>query len=352
MVTRIPLETIERAFFSDPTDEFACIASPDFPDALEMNDYTVIRLGDKPIPRQDPPPPYPKSSMGPIYPQIPGTYYSLKLPLPRQAEYCPPPRVKPRKVNPKLLSESQKVMYGKEPFEQDLVVIAKRRARIAAAQAPLPSAAGARRARGSKIFEREYAEHRTAVETLTADATAAAENEEKRAAREKANYERERQRLKEEIARRDAERAAAVQADLALKEELNQERMREGRVLPPSPTRASALKDEVCRRMLEHRSVEDRREALNEELRRSREAGHTKKLQDVLLRMGPLGRGKKNAEKARVEMKTAQRSWKRRIRLLDKTLDLGMTLLERIGDDAAVPEGMEIPDPSPDAIIT
>jgi hypothetical protein len=362
MVTRIPLDTIERAFFSDLTEEFTGITSPDFdptfPETVEMNDYTVIRLGDKPIPKREGPRPYPRYPFDPIHPNVPSTFYAVKTPASPPPEYVPPSPPKPRAVDELLLSQSQKEMYGKAPFDQDLVVIAKRKAMLAAARAPLPSDPRIPKVRGSKIFKREYAEHHKVVEEKKKLERVEADREAKREARERAKYEREKKELKEIIARRDAERAVVMQNELADREDLRRRRVREiaespiaGRVSSPTPTRASRLKDESCRRMLEHRSIENRRENLNDELQREREAGHTKKLQEVFLRLGPIGGWKKRSDKARMEMKAAARSWKRRMLLLDKTLDLGMTLLERVSEPAGPIESADLTQISPDAII-
>jgi hypothetical protein len=281
-------------------------------------------------------------------------HYGLKRRPTPPPEYAPPPRRRPRKVRTQLLTKQQRQVDGARRLAQDPAVLEKVQEMLAAAlrDSAKPKTAGVR---GSMIFEREYAAHQLEVQERREREEEASEREARRAARAKARYERARRKLKAGIAERAAGREALkeqiAQAEAAQREEALGSRASEGRAaFVPVPTRASSLKDETCRRMLEARNVEARREKLNSDLQRSKEQAHTKKLQEVLLRLGTIGHGRGIADKQKMKMNADQRAWKRRVRFFDKKMEMGPSLLERVGGDEAF---LDTPDTltQPDAIV-
>lgn len=349
-VDRIPLGVIEEAFFGNQIDEGIVhkghtTSELDVSASGEMNDYTVIRLGDKPKPVPETIAKYPKFERIPIKSEIPSVFYSIKVRPQPEPEYVPPPRPHPRDVNCDVLSASQKEMYGKSPYQQDLIIIKKKR-ELLAQNGPAPDPNTIPPREGVKVpeiytrFEKEWT-----VEKAKRDAAIKAREEQQRKAEEEARKESIEHAAKQREIRqlRQMERELERQKEQVERAEMEKAKLREWKEKaanwnPNRPTRASRLKDDSCRRQLEMRELEEKRLALSRELRREKDKKEAIKLKPVLERLKPLGEGKGTAEKMRKEMRANQRKWVRWLKLTEDENEQKQPMLERLFADDHIAE--------------
>jgi hypothetical protein len=337
-----------------------------------MNDYTVIRLGDKPVPQKPPLPKYPKTERTNIEPDIPGVFWAIKRHLQPEPEYKPPKRQKSRKINTACLSEYQKQMKGKTAFEQDLVIIARkhelfqggksRRQMIEEGLAederlvdhikfPFVQRKPQRRRESARGAVSQESGYPSEAQPSQGEDWQWHNNDDlvdrqrkyrhvmlKRQLEESRKRKQEaRQKALEEQARAEAEEALQrIMKEQGTGEESGSESRGGPQPItfdPTKPTRSTSLKAETSRRWIEHRNVEERRELLNLELRREKEEKETKRLQGVLLRLRPLDKSKGTADQQKQKMREHEKQWKKQCILTDQKLDMTMPMLERLFAD-------------------
>lgn len=340
--TRIPLDRIYRVFFCDDqysgSDlEDSDSISEDVPVPEAMNDYTVIKLGEKPIPTKPPIPKYPKFDRKVVPNNIPSMFYSVKIQLPPEPEYVPPRRPKPRKIIPEnfVKNEYKREFCGKTPYEQDLLIIKHRQEMLGELYPPIPEPK--KDVKPPKMYYREEEERQKAREEMERQQDKEMFEAMKREERRRKRFERESEKLRREKEERQSYLQSEIESakeeqKLWLEEEKQRNREKWKDFVPDRPTRSSILRDESCRRKMEREFLDERREKLNTEMRKEIEKEEMKKLSVTLLRLKPSDENKKSAEKMRKEMQRNTRNWNRWLKLIEQ--DIGrQTMLERIYDE-------------------
>jgi hypothetical protein len=256
----------------------------------------------------------------------------------KKPEYIPPPRKSPRKIIVDLLSPGQKALCGLDPGEQDLLVIARKR-KLQKQIEPNPDPNSIPPKKGVKVpdvWNRENAarESRKAKLRRTVDREERIkklkeERLEKKIAADMAEARKRAVEIDEERSKRHAEKIIRLAEAEEKKKETKKNKLRENWDFA-RPTRASQLKDEVCRRNLENKFVEERRQKLNDELRKDRERQQSEKLRDVLERLKPSSDGKGSAERRRKEMRDHERRCRRNLQVFEKHAELLQPMLARL----------------------
>lgn len=339
MKTRIPLEIIESVFFGDTQIQKRPYSEEDTEGNLN-NDYTVIHLGYPPKPEEPPIPKYPRFERTSIPNNAPSTFYEVKARPEEPEEHVPPPRPIPRKIDPSRLSKNQRELNGKSPFEQDLIII-KRKNKMLRKIRPNPDPNSLKfkeNVEPPQLFERELCEIRENNQNRLNMELEKQKELEKKEQRLKLKFEKDRQRLKKKRIDHQAQLAREQEIMRQQRLQIEMEEREKARELwenfvPDKPTRASHLKVDTCRRMLEHRHVEERRQKLNSQIRKEKSKEQTKRLQATLLRLQPTIGAKKHADKARKDMRAHHRKWMRWLKLTEQANDMRLTMLERIYAD-------------------
>ena len=338
---RIPLSVIEEAFFANEHVVYKSEAVVE----NDMNDYTVIRLGDKPVPEPLPVAKYPKFTRVPIKSEIPSVFYSIKVRPEPVPEYVPPPPPHPREVNIENLSKSQAAMYGKSPFQQDLILI-KRKKEIIAKNGPAPDPNTIPPREGVKVPEMyvKFAkEHEREVAEKKKEMALKDKKERKEQMKKKQEDQAYQKRMKEVIELRKMEKELEQEKAEAERREIEKEKEKRRKEIaanwnPARPTRASQLKDDSCRRGIESQDLEEKRLKLSRELRREKDKKEMIKLKPVLERLKPLDAGNGRAEKMRKKMRDDQRKWVRWLKLTEAENDQKQPMLERLFADDHIAE--------------
>lgn len=340
---KIPLDRIYRVFFCDDQysgsdiEDSDSSLSEEVPVPETMNDYTVIKLGEKPVPTKSLLPKYPKFDRKVIPNNIPSMFYSVKIQLPPEPEYVPPPRPKPRKCNPENFKRNayKRELCGKTPFEQDLLIIKHRQDVLDEfyPQKPEPK----KNFKPPKMYYREEEERRKAKEEMEKQQDKEIFEAMRKEERRRRRFEREAEKLRKEKEERQSYLQGEIEsakeeqrAWLEEEKQINREKWKN--FVPDRPTRASQLRDETCRRKMEREFLDDRREKLNAEMRKEIEKEQMKRLSMTLLRLKPSDETKNSANKMRKEMQRNTRNWNRWLKLVEQ--DIGrQTMLERIYDE-------------------
>lgn len=344
--TKIPLDRIYRVFFAEnplsDSDGEDSDSSPDVATPEVMNDYTVIKLGDKPVPVKPPIPKYPKYDFKIIRNEAPSMYYSSKIQLPPEDEYVPPPRQKPRDIIPENFQRNKykRELCGKSCFEQDKIIIKYKQELYANNPQSQPdpnSIPPNKNAKPPKMYYKEEEQRRLEKEAMDNQLERELRLAQKQEERRRRKFEQDAEELKRmKIERHEQIRIETETSseERRIQEEEEREIIREKwkNFVPDRPTRASQLKDESCRRKLEREQIEERRHKLNAEMRREMEKEQMKRLEPTLLRLKPSDKTKQTAEKRRKEMQKTTRLWNRWLKLTEQ--DIGrQTMLERICEE-------------------
>jgi hypothetical protein len=337
MANRIPLDAAERAFFSDASvtgvrySPSALVLDGSAPGQVDVNDFTVIRLGDRPLPRSPKPRPYAKMHRGPIKANIPSTFWSLKLPARREAE---PPQPITYCVTPTRL------------FEEDLAIIARKRAALDALRPSAPRDAPADDTMVPKIFQRELEQCRLRQREERERKEAEVHSAHRKAIREREQWDADRLRLKQDQQQRESMWEEQLNAEpQRASENLNRPQKRHLK-FDRAPTHASKLRHNSCRRELERTDVGQSRERWNTESRREKARQITRKIRDVLIRINPVRRGNGTAEQNKRQIRTDQKTSTKLLLAMDTKLEEGPTLLERTCENEPVDDKKEVEDAS------
>ena len=375
--TRIPLDKIYRVFFCNNSDSGASEEESSNSESNEkpvlMNDFTVIKLGEKPIPEKPPIPKYPRFKKTIIHNNAPSQFYEVRIPPQPYPEYEPPPRPVPREVHPERFTKNsyKREFCGKTAYEQDKLIMKYKKKLYQENNPRQPdpnSIPPNKNAKPPKMYYREAEQSKKKKKMKEDEALLRKRIQEEKDQKLQRMYDRKYRKMKKEKAERERierekeemeraerekqqrikeEREAVIREEREMEEKEKAERRKAAReaaeqkeaerkelmrqnFVPDRPTRASKLKDEAIRRKLERSYLDERRLQLNRELRKEIDKEQMKRLEPTLIQMKPSSETKNTAEKMRKEMQKNTRMWNRYLKHFEQDLNTRQTMLQRI----------------------
>ena len=330
--TRIPLELIQKVFFSD--DDGLSEEERAFREG-EANDFKVHKNPDPPLPQQIKPPPYPKMDKTPIHFQVPSTFYHQKIILSPQKEPEPKyERIKPRAINVDKLSDFQKELAKRNAFEQDLYIIEQRR-KAELANKPknnelvynpekitnmMPDKRYEQLNRHVNFNRARYKELNNTL------------SQQSYVPPKKKHFDPERIWRNEEEGCLERGKEALDKVNAVLYPPPLESYLTDDFV-PNKKTRATKLKEDHIRRELQKKEIEARREKLNQELRKKAEAEVMKKMEQNPAKFNAKALDEKKMRDKKQNMRELERVYLQSLQTNQESMALGPTFLERIETD-------------------
>lgn len=359
--SRIPLEVFQQVFYGYIDTRANQLRA--FQDGT-ANDFKITKYVPRVPPKKSPIPKYPHFERTHIPYNPPSTVYHIKDVIAPEPEYQPPPRIKPRKIDPNKLSEKQRAFYGLSAAEQDMLLIEMKRKERA------------KRSQSVKVKIKEI--DKDAFIKLNRGALRKGEDLDKFFPDEGHNYKRINENINQEneanlnstrdtdindrikgkknqnkrISKYEYQKVIPNQApQMYLREEgyLNEHRKDVIRYINRGPpkiesylqqdfrpnriTRSQKLKEDYCRRKIELMEIETRRKELNDEMRRKKEEEAAKRLHGPINRLKAIDNLDIRMRDRKQRMRDDYESYMRSIQALKEASALGQTLLERVANE-------------------
>ena len=313
-MSEISLDLINQIFFEEEEENLI----NEFINE-EIIDFKVNYLGKKPKKKIEILEKYPKITKNFIPNLAPSAFSHIKStpkPPPEFIPIKPPP---PRPINVNNLSENQKELFDKNLFEQDLIVINKKKEIIEKKENELIKKIP-KNLKIKNINEDIYQRLNKSVEKYYEEEDQNHLNKEI-IDNPPSIYKRESKKLNEtakKIQEKLNEPEKSIKSYLKEDFELNK------------PTRAQLLKQESIRREIERNEVEFRRQKLNEEIRKINLENASKRIQIPMKSIKSLENNENKMRERKVKLRYYYESHMRLIQTMKESVPLGQTLLERV----------------------
>lgn len=272
---------------------------------------------------------YPLYEPKPLKWEPPAAYFHYKVPPEPEPEYVPPPKPPMRPINPHNLSDSQKDLWGKSPFEQDLIIMQKKKG---LKQKEKDNKKKRISSQPPNIYLREERERRikeTRKNEMIEELKKHKQKENKKLAR-KNKKEKERLELIRVNREKELEEIGKMQHELRMQALKERQNILDNITIEPNrQTRASHLKADSCRMSLELEKIENSRDRLNREIRREKQRECTHKLSKIISTMNREFEVENKNKNRKAALRRNERKWINWLSLTEQTNRIRPTMLER-----------------------